>query len=178
MVGSLRCLYNTRSDIIYSVRLISRCTEKPRAPHYLASKRILRYIKETSELGLLYPRSSNEREVKLIGYTDVNWCGDKDDRKSTASYVFMMNKTPISWCSKKQSMVALPTCEVEYVDAPMGVCQALWLAELINEIGLRNDSDNKSAINLAKHPIAHGRSKYIETRNQVIQTKVGALQHK
>nr|XP_027191088.1 uncharacterized protein LOC113786990 [Cicer arietinum] len=73
MVGSLRYLCNTRSDITYSVGLISKYMEKLRAPHYLATKKILRYIKETSEFGLLYPRSSNESEAELIGYIDFDW---------------------------------------------------------------------------------------------------------
>ncbi|XP_073225561.1 secreted RxLR effector protein 161-like [Cicer arietinum] len=149
--------------------------EKPRAPHYL---------EETSEFDLLYLRSSNEREAELIGYIDVDWCGDKDDRKSTMGYVFMMNKTSISWCPKKQSIVALSTREVEYVAASMGVCQALWMAEmeLRNEEVVKMVIDNKSAINLGKHPIVHGRSKHIETRfhflrDQIVKDKL-KLKHR
>ncbi|XP_073223465.1 secreted RxLR effector protein 161-like [Cicer arietinum] len=101
LVGSLRYLCNTRLDIAHSVGLVSRYMEKPRTSHYLAAKRILRYINETSELRLHYAKKQGGTEADLIGFTDANWCGDKDDRKSTYGYVFMINESPISWCSKK-----------------------------------------------------------------------------
>ncbi|XP_027189353.1 secreted RxLR effector protein 161-like [Cicer arietinum] len=125
IVGSLRYLCNTRPYISYSVGLISRYMDKPRTSYYMAIKRILRYIKEAIELGLLYSTKLNEDEAELIGFTNVDWCGDIDDRKSTTRYVFTINNSPISWCSKKQSIVALSTCEAEYVAASMGTCQAI-----------------------------------------------------
>lgn len=106
----------------------------------------------------------------MFGYSDSDWCGDKDDKKSTAGYVFKFGTAPISWCSKKQSVVALSTCEAEYIVAAMAACQALWLEALMEELNLRDCSsmrlliDNKSAIDLAKHPVAHSRSKHIETK--------------
>ncbi|XP_073221528.1 secreted RxLR effector protein 161-like [Cicer arietinum] len=146
MIGSLRYLCNIRPDIAYSVRLVNKYMEKPRPPHYLATNKFLRYIKESRELGLLYHRDSNKDEVGLTNFTYVDWCGDKDDRKSATSYVFMMNESPISWCRRKQSIVALPTCEAEYVAASMGVCQALWWAELMIELGLGSDDAMKIKI--------------------------------
>ncbi|XP_073221453.1 secreted RxLR effector protein 161-like [Cicer arietinum] len=134
MVGSLRYLCNTRLDIAYSVGLLSRYMEKPRAPHYLAAKRILRYIKETSELGLHYARNQTGIEAGLIGFTDSDWCGDKDDRKNNSHYVFLINESLTSWCSRKQSILALSTCEAEYMVASIGACQAIWLAELMAEL--------------------------------------------
>ncbi|XP_073222402.1 secreted RxLR effector protein 161-like [Cicer arietinum] len=122
LVGSLRYLCNTQPYIAHSVRLVSRYMEKPRTSHYLAAKRILRYIKETSELGLHYAKKQVGIEDDLIGFTDADWCGDKDDRKSTSGYVFMINESSILWCSKKQNIVALSTCEAEYVVASMGAC--------------------------------------------------------
>ncbi|XP_073219863.1 secreted RxLR effector protein 161-like [Cicer arietinum] len=99
--------------------------EKPRTSHYMTTKKILRYIKETIELGLLYPTNLNEDEGELVGFTDVDWCGDIDDRKSTTSYVFTINNSPISWYSRKQSIVVLSTCKAEYVAASIGACQAV-----------------------------------------------------
>ncbi|XP_073223556.1 secreted RxLR effector protein 161-like [Cicer arietinum] len=104
IVGSLRYLCDTRPDISYSVGLISRYMEKPRTSHYMVAKRILRYIKETIELGILYSTKLNEDQAELIGFNDVDWCGDMDDRMSTTSYVFTIDNSPISWCSKKQSI--------------------------------------------------------------------------
>nr|XP_027187919.1 uncharacterized protein LOC113785507 [Cicer arietinum] len=128
IVGSLRYLCNTRPDISYSVGMVSRYMEKSRTSHYMAAKRILRYIKETIELELLYSIKLNEEEAEFIGFTDADWCGDMDDRKSTIDYVFTINNSPISWCSKKQSIVALSTCEAEYVAASRRACQAVWMA--------------------------------------------------
>ncbi|XP_040871044.1 secreted RxLR effector protein 161-like [Glycine max] len=114
IVGSLRYLCNTRHDIAYCVGLISRFMEKPKTPHFLAAKRILRYMKGTLDLGILYPYSQkNIREV--FGYSISDWCGDKDDRKNTTGYVFKFGTSPISWCSKKQSVIALSTCEAKYL---------------------------------------------------------------
>ena len=125
IVGSLRYLCNTRPDIAYCVGLISRFMEKPKTPHFLAAKRILRYVKGTLDLGILYPYSQKNIEGEVFGYSDSDWCGDKDDRKSTTGYVFKFGTSPISWCSKKQSVVALSTCEAEYIAAAMPACQAL-----------------------------------------------------
>lgn len=178
IVGSLRYLCNTRPDIAYCVGLISRFMEKPKTPHFLAAKRILRYVKGTLDLGILYPYSQKNIEGEVFGYSDSDWCGDKDDRKSTTGYVFKFGTSPISWCSKKQSVVALSTCEAEYIAAAMAASQALWLEALMEELNLRNCSpmrllmDNKSAIDLAKHPVAHGRSKHIETKFHFLRDQV------
>ncbi|XP_073221454.1 secreted RxLR effector protein 161-like [Cicer arietinum] len=187
MVGSLRYLCNTSLDIAYSVGLISRYIEKPRAPHYLAAKRILRYIKETSEFGLHYARNQTGIEAGLVGFTDSDWCGDKDDRKNNSHYVFLINESLISWCSRKQSILALSTCEAEYMVASIGACQAIWLTELMAELRLRGNEvvkmkiDNKSTIDLARHPSVHGRSNHIETKfhfliEQVMKDKI-KLEH-
>ncbi|XP_073222576.1 secreted RxLR effector protein 161-like [Cicer arietinum] len=108
-----------------------RYMEKPTTSYNMAAKRILRNIKETIELGLLYPTNTNGDEAELVGFIDAYWCGDKDDRISITGDVSMINNSPISWCSKKQNIVALSTCEAQYVVASMGVCQAIWLAEIM-----------------------------------------------
>ncbi|MCI91857.1 copia-type polyprotein, partial [Trifolium medium] len=63
--------------------------------------------------------------MDLVGYTDSNWCGDKDDMKSTAGYIFLYGGAPISWCSTKEPVVALPTCEAEYIAASLSACQGV-----------------------------------------------------
>ena len=165
IVGLLRYLCNTRPDIAYCVGLISRVMEKPKTPHFLAAKRILRYMKRTLDIGILYPYGQKNIKEEVFGYNDSDWCSDKDDRKSTAGYVFKFGTTLISWCSKKQSVVSLSVCEAEYIIDVMAACQALWLEALMKELNLRDYSplrlliDNKSAIDLVKYPMTHGRSK-------------------
>ena len=92
LVGSLRYLTCTRPDIAFAVGVISRFMEKPKFTHWKAAKRILRYVKGTTDLGLLYPRDTNNC-VKLAGYSDSDWCGDSDDRRSTTGFVFYLGTT-------------------------------------------------------------------------------------
>src|SRR5206468_2100775 len=98
------------------------------------------------------------------------WSGDVDDRRSTSGYIFFTYGAPISWSSKKQEVVALSTCEAEYISACETAQQGAWLTSLFAELGcsqftnLKLLIDNKSAIDLAKNPVSHGRSKHIETR--------------
>ncbi|KAG6469249.1 hypothetical protein ZIOFF_073955 [Zingiber officinale] len=100
-----------RPDILYAVGLVSRYMEDPTTTHL---KRILRYIKGMIDFGFLYSTSNH---FKLEGYSDSDWGGDIDDRKSTTGFVFFMGDTTFTWMSKKQPIVTLSTCEAEYVVA-------------------------------------------------------------
>jgi hypothetical protein len=85
----------------------------PRKSHLTAAKRVLRYAKGIVKLSLLFPTKSKEGKVELIGYSDSDWCGDRRDRRSTSDYLFKFNNAAISWCTKKQPMTALSSCEAE-----------------------------------------------------------------
>jgi hypothetical protein len=142
-----------------------------------AVKRILRYPQGTTDYGVLYPNTDKDQK-KLVGYCDSDWSGDKVERRSTMGYVFTLFNCPISWSSKKQNVVALSTCEAEYISACNATCQGLWLQSLLQEMKIDIAEeielrvDNKSAINLAKNPIAHGRSKHIETKFHFLRDQV------
>ncbi|KAE8671999.1 hypothetical protein F3Y22_tig00111877pilonHSYRG00324 [Hibiscus syriacus] len=105
---------------------------------------------------------------KLVGYSDSDWGGDIDNRRSTTGFVFFMGDTAFTWMSKKQSIVTLSTCEAEYVAATSCVCHAIWLRNPLKEIGLTQEEptkvcvDNKSAISLAKNPVFHDRSEELD----------------
>lgn len=169
MVGSLRYLCNTRLGICFSVGMVSRFMSKPKWSHYQAAVRILRYIKGTLKHGILFP-SGSMTDSELRSYSDSDWCGDKVDRRSTFGYLFKFLGGPISWCSKKQPVVALSTCEAEYIAGEVAACQAIWLINLLQDLKikvvlpLKLMINNKSAINLAKNLVLHGRSKHIETK--------------
>ncbi|XP_047147225.1 secreted RxLR effector protein 161-like [Vigna umbellata] len=111
IVGSLRYIYNSRPDISYGVGLVSRFMNEPRLSDMSTAKHILRYLKGTTYFGLLFPKKTNNVEGVLEVWCDSDWCGDKVDRKSTFDYLFKYMGAPISWCSKKQNVVALSTCE-------------------------------------------------------------------
>ncbi|XP_058726953.1 secreted RxLR effector protein 161-like [Vicia villosa] len=118
IIGSLRYLCNTRPDIYQSVGMLSKFMEKPQECHLIAMKRLLRIIKGTINHGVSIPRQKRACiDVKVYGYTNSDFNGDKDEKKSTASYIIMIECAPISWSSRKKSIVALSSCESEYVDA-------------------------------------------------------------
>jgi hypothetical protein len=172
LVGILRYLTCTRPDILYGVGLVSRYMESPTITHFNAAKRILCYVKGTIDFGLLYPSSN---EFKLVGYSDSDWGGDVDDRKSPTRFVFYLGSSAFTWSSKKQPIVMLSTCEAEYVAATSSVCHAIWLRKLLKEHNKPKDDateiylDNKSALALAKNPVFHDRSKHIDTKYHFIR---------
>ena len=98
MVGSLMYLTATRPDLMYGVSLISRFMPCPTKSHWLAAKRILRYLKGTIELGIFYKKGGNSN---LEAYTDSDFAGDLDDRRSTSGFVFLLGSAAVSWSSKK-----------------------------------------------------------------------------
>ncbi|XP_061367712.1 secreted RxLR effector protein 161-like [Gastrolobium bilobum] len=175
LVGSLRYLTCTRPDLCLSVGIISRFMEDPGYTHWKAAKRILRYVKGTISQGLHYSKSD---KYKLTGYSDSDWCGDVDDRKSMAGYLFFMGNTAFTWVSKKEPIVTLSTCEAEYVAASWCVCHAIWLRNLLSKLekgqvgATEIRVDNKSAIELAKNPVNHERSKHIDVRFHFIRDQV------
>lgn len=175
LVGSLRYLTATRPDLIYSINLVSRYMERPTDQHMLAAKRILRYVQATIDFGVQYKRGEEE---ELLGYVDSDYAGDEDDKKSTSGYAFMFGGAAISWVSKKQPIVTLSTTEAEFVSAANGACQAIWLRNLLEEIGFSQTGktvllcDNSSTIKLSKNPVLHGRSKHIHVRYHFLRELV------
>ncbi|XP_069145605.1 secreted RxLR effector protein 161-like [Solanum lycopersicum] len=112
MIGSLLYLTASRTDIVFSVGLCARFQTNPKESHIQAVKRILRYLKGTSDLGLWYPKGSN---FDLVGYADADYAGYLGDRKSTTGMAHFLGSCLISWGSKKRNSVALSTAEAEYV---------------------------------------------------------------
>ncbi|GKU89839.1 hypothetical protein SLEP1_g3924 [Rubroshorea leprosula] len=169
IVGSLMYLTATRLDIMHGVSLISRYMEHPKELHLQTAKRILRYLCGTTDFGLFYKKGD---QTDLVGFTDSDYAGDLDDRKSTSGFVFMLGFGTISWYSKKQPIVTLSTIEVEYVAATSCACQAIWLRRVMEELELNQHEatsiycDNSSAIKLSRNPVLHGRSKHIHVRIQ------------
>ena len=147
--------------------------ESPTLEHYNGVKRILRYIKGTKDFGLLYKKGDMRGE--LIGFSDSDFVGDCHDRKSTLGYIFLFGGMAVSWSSQKQSIVALSSCEAEYIAATSATCQAIWMSRLIRELTSNEVSmaklmvDNQSAITLSKNTGHHNRTKHIDTRYHFIR---------
>ena len=131
-VGSLLYLSTkTRPDIAYAVGSVARFCAKPSKQHWTAIKRIFRYLKGTSNFGLLY---NGNASPSCVGYSDADWAGDVGDRKSTSGYMFLFGGTAISWKSSKQTSVALSTTEAEYVALAAAAQEAIWMQQLFSEL--------------------------------------------
>ena len=111
-------------------------------------------------------------------YADADWAGDIDDRHSTSGNACIMANGAVSWMSKKQPVVALSTAEAEYVSLCFATQEAIWLRQLLTDIGQPPADatviweDNQAAISLAKNPVSHARTKHIDTRYHFIREEV------
>jgi hypothetical protein len=183
MIGSLMYMTATRPDLTYAVSLISRFMEAPTELHYQAVRKILHYLKGTLDYGLFYKKKKSERH-ELVGFSDSDYAGDVDDRKSTSGYVFLLSGVAVSWSSKKQLVVTLSTTEAEFIAAASCACQGIWLRRILEEVKYTQQGpimlfyDNSSTIKLSKNPVLHGRSKHIDVRFHFLRdlTKEGKVE--
>jgi hypothetical protein len=177
MVGCLMYLLATRPDLTYSVCLVARFMDRPTEMHMMAIKRILRYLKGTLTHGVLYKHTAN-KELELVGFSDSDYAGDLNDRKSTSGYVFMLGTGAVSWSSKKQPIVTLSTTEAEYVAAAACACQCVWMRSVLEHLQVKQGEgtmilcDNSSSIKLSKNPVMHGRCKHIDVRFHFLRNLV------
>lgn len=181
LIGSLMYLVNTRPGICYVVNTLSQFMVEPKRTHWAAAKHVLRYLQGTIEFGLKYTWSN---DVKLSGFTDVDWAGSSVDRKSTHGYCFSLGLGMTSWCSRKQKSVALSSAEAENMAASTTSCEAIWLQKLlVNLLKERMEAtrilcDNQSCIKLPENVVFHDRSKHIDMKCHFIRDCVqrGAVQ--
>ncbi|KAH9722963.1 Integrase catalytic domain-containing protein [Citrus sinensis] len=120
-----------RSDIAQAVGAVSRYMANPGGEHWITVKRILRYIRGTSDVALCYGGS----EFTVRGYVDSDFAGDLDKRKSTTGYVFTLAGATVSWVLKPQTIVALSTIEAEYMAVIQACKEAIWIQRLLEELG-------------------------------------------
>jgi hypothetical protein len=116
--------------------------------------------------------------VQLAGYTDADWAGNAADRRSTSGYAFSIGSAAIAWSSKKQLTVALSSPEAEYRGVAVTTCEAIWLKRLLKDLHeevfdpTEIYCDNLSSIQLAKNPVFHVRTKYIEVHYHLVRERV------
>ena len=187
IVGSIMfAMIETRPDIAYATSVVSRHAKNPGKSHMEAAKQILRYLSATRDRGITFGGG----DLSIQGYSDSDWAGDKEDRKSTSGYVFMLNNGPISWASKRQKTVALSSTEAEYMALTLAAKETIWIRLLMTELGLMQDDatptvnvleregaialkgDNQSAIALANNPVLHSRTKHIDIQHHFIRNEV------
>ncbi|KAA3467545.1 Retrovirus-related Pol polyprotein from transposon TNT 1-94 [Gossypium australe] len=164
IIDGLQYLYLTRSDISFAVNKVSQYMYSPHDEHWCAVKRILIYVKGTTDFGLKFQPST----VTLTGYSDANWASSLEDRKSTFGYCVYFGANLVGWPSKKQTVVSHSTIEAEYRSLPNATSKLAWFQSLLIEIGVMSTGvptiwcDNVSVVSLAANPVLHARAKYIE----------------
>ena len=124
MIGSLLYLPTNRPNISYSVGVYARYQANPKESHMLALKRIIKYVKTIAEFGVWYSKDTND---VLAGYSNVDWAGNADDRKSTLGCCFYVGNNLVSWMSKKQNSISLSTAEAKYIATGSCCTQLLWM---------------------------------------------------
>lgn len=176
IIGSLLYLSTkTRPDIAYGVNFCSRYVEEPSQERITDIKHILKYLNGNKEHGIEY--KNNKEKNLLKAYCDADFAGDPETRRSTTGYVILYAGGAISWCSRKQSVIALSSTEAEYIAAAECCKELLYLKtlfeELLNyEIKIELNVDNQSAIALIKNGILNKRSKHIDVKFRFIHELV------
>jgi hypothetical protein len=170
MIRSLLYVTASRLDVMFSVCMCARFQASPRESHLKATKRILRYLKHTQNVGLWYPKGA---KFELVGYFNLDYAGCKVERKSTSGTCQLLGRPLISWSSKKQNSVALSTAEAEYISAGSCCAQILWMKATLNDFRTKFEKvpflcDNESAIKLTNNLVQHARTKHIDARHHFI----------
>lgn len=178
-VGSLMFLaIVSRPDISFAVNQVSKFLNRHNNEHWRAVKRIIAYVAGTSKYGIEY--CSDGRELRLMGYSDADYAGDVETRKSTTGYVFELAGGPVTWASQRQKLVTLSTTKAEYVAMSITSREAVWLRRLLSDVECPCETaatifvDNQSSIRLVKNPEFHKRTKHIDVRFHFVREKVQA----
>lgn len=169
----------TRPDIAFAVTHLCQFMSAPTQAHWLAAKRVLRYLQGTRHHELVYGWDGGEAR-QLYGYSDSDWGNDSNDRRSFTGWVFLLHDGAVSWQSCKQRTVALSSVEAEYMAATQATREAVWWRAFMTELGQPPStattvhSDSQGAIALAKNPEHHKRSKHIDIQHHYVREQVEA----
>lgn len=166
----------TRPDLGFAFSTLSRCSSTPTPKHMVAVQRVYRYLHATKDLKIVY-RGGLTKYPRLEVYTDVDWAGDKEIRKSASAYVAILARCLVSWSSKRQTTVAQSSTEVEYIAISEATKEAVWIGRLLEELYQPEiysnplHCNNQGLIALAKNPENHRRTKHIDIRYHYIREK-------
>jgi transposase InsO family protein len=174
LVGVLHYLTFTRPDISFAVHQVCQYMAAPTTTHLIAAKRILRYIKGTLFHGIAFTPGP----LHLSVYSDADWAGDPDDRRSTSGLLVYLGSNPITWSAKKQATVSRSSTESEYRALASASAEVCWLRTLLKDLAIFLSQppilwcDNVSALAIASNPVFHARTKHIEVDFHFIRERV------
>jgi hypothetical protein len=175
IVGSLLYLsVVSRLDISYKVGVLTRHLKNPSYAACKAACRVLNYLSNNRSKGIVYRGD----KLNLHGYTDSDWGGDKDTRRSTSGFIVIMAGGPVVWMSKLQVIVAVSSMEAEYIACFYLIQEIIWIRQFLKDLQLQRSKatkvfiDNKSARDLALNPVYHQRSKHIDIKYHWIRDQV------
>ncbi|KAE8256647.1 hypothetical protein A4X03_0g5197 [Tilletia caries] len=175
----------TRPDISFAVSALSRFNGCPTQEHYKAALRVLRHLKATRDLALVLAPVKIDGEPELMGYSDADWAGNVETRRSQSGYAFKLYGATVSWGSLRQQCVSLFSVESEYVALTEAAKDAIWLRTAVlaydqdspKTVSIVLNGDNQGSLALAQNPGWHRRTKHIDLRYHFIRWQVeeGAL---
>ncbi|GJW65528.1 hypothetical protein Tco_0117412 [Tanacetum coccineum] len=174
MIGGLMYLTASRPDIAFATFVCARYQARPTVKHLKEVKRIFRYLRQSYNMGLWYPKDSG---FELIAYSDADHAGCKDDCKSTSGGLQFLGGKLVSWSSKKQDCTAMSTAEAEYVSLSACCAQVIWMRTQLLDYGFKYNRipmycDSKSAIAISCNPVQHSKTKHIDIRYHFIKEHV------
>ena len=184
VVGSLMfAMTVSRPDIAYQVSQVARFCQNPGQRHWIAVKRILRYLKGTNGLKIVYglpfddsmSAECGQDPMKPIAFSDADWAANLDNRRSTYGSLVVVNGGPVVWQSKLQKSVACSTHEAEYVAISETTRDLIWVTQYLRDLGYQPQepmtvfSDNQGAIATTENPDSHHRTKHIDVKYHFIR---------
>jgi hypothetical protein len=173
-VGALQYCTLTRPEIAYSVNQLCQHMHAPSSTHWIAAKRVLRYLQGTLDHGLYYTKSN----LQVNSFCDSDWAGCPDDKRSTTGFAVFLGDCLIAWSAKNQAVVSRSSTEAEYRSLSITAVELFWIRMLFKElrIYLATPSvlwcDNVSAVALTSNPVFHARTKHIEVEYHFVREKV------
>lgn len=170
----LYLVINTRPDVAASIAILSKRVEHPRVLDLCELRRVIRYVKGTRDLKLRLNDKHNKEE-KLIAFADANWAEDRSDRKSTSGHYCSLNGGTISWFSRKQHVIALSSCEAEYVALAETCKEVTWIREVTKEFDIKTMeattvyTDNQSCIAMVINKKHSNKTKHVDVKYHYVR---------